>query len=162
MTLRTPALLLAAAFLSGLSSCKTMVSDPFAIGDAPVTYQLVSEIVDEETVEHSVKFRNIGQQIVSFDYTLADDPNVPHLDCLGPNSGLVENLYPGAEAVVKNPLKTSRGVHAVIGRVTAGKKSSEQLARAYKPSTLPPPGAASSGGALLPLPTLENLPSQGE
>lgn len=161
MTLRTSALLLAAVLISGLTSCKTMISDPVAIGDAPVTYQLVSEIVDEETLEYTVKFRNVGQQVASFDYTLADDPNVPHLDCLGPNSGLVENLYPGAEATVKNPLK-SRHVHVVLGRITYGKKSGEQLARAYKPSTLPPPSSASSGGALLPLPTLESLPSQGE
>lgn len=161
MPLRTPAILLFAALLSGLTSCKTMISDPVAIGDAPVTYRLVSEIIDEETLEYTIKFRNIGQQVASFDYTLADDASVPHLDCLGPNSGLVENLYPGAEATVKNTLK-SRDVHVVLGRLTYGKKSSEQLARAYKPSTLPAPGSASSGGALLPLPTLEGLPSQGE
>ncbi|HCN77593.1 MAG TPA: hypothetical protein DIT13_10430 [Verrucomicrobiales bacterium] len=159
---RFTSLILAAAILAGLSSCKTMTSDPVVIGDSPVTYRLVSEIVDEETLEHSVKFRNIGQQVVSFDYTLADDASVPHLDCLGPNSGLVENLYPGAEATVKNTLGKSRGVHVVLGRITAGKKSGEQLARVYKPSTLPPPMPASGSGGLLPLPTLDSASTSSE
>lgn len=74
---------------AALTSCKTVASRPVVIGDSPVAYQLVSEIVDEESLDHTIKFRNVGQQIVSFDYTIADDPNVPHVDCLGPNSGLV-------------------------------------------------------------------------
>ena len=140
-----------------LTSCKTVSSRPVVIGDSPVAYQLVSEIVDEESLEHTVKFRNIGQQVVSFDYTIVDDPNVPHVDCLGPNSGLVENLYPGAEAVVKNPLASKR-VTVNLGRFTVGKKTSEELARMYKPGTLTTPLAPA--GDLLP--TLEGVSPPSE
>jgi len=141
-----------------LASCKTITSERLVFADAPVSYQLVSEMVDEETIEHSVKFRNVGQQIVSFDYTIADEPGVPHMDCLGPNSGLVENLYPGAEAQVKNPVKSMKGVYVTLGRVTAGKRSSEQLAKQYKPGSLTP----SSSGAASPLPLLEAVNAPGE
>ena len=143
---------------AALTFCKTVASRPVVIGDSPVAYQLVSEIVDEESLEHTVKFRNVGQQIVSFDYTIADDPNVPHVDCLGPNSGLVENLYPGAEAVVKNPLASKR-VTVQIGRLTAGKKTSEELARVYKPGTLTAPAAAPATDLL---PTLEGVSPPSE
>jgi hypothetical protein len=147
--------LLAAA---ALSSCKTVASRPVVIGDSPVAYQLVSDIVDEDSLEYTVKFRNVGQQIVSFDYTIADDPNVPHVDCLGPNSGLVENLYPGAEAIVKNPLASKR-VSVQLGRLTVGKKTPEELARAYKPGTLTAPATAP---ALDLLPTLEGVSPPSE
>jgi hypothetical protein len=143
--------------VAALSSCKTVSSRPVVIGDSPVTYQLVSEIVDEAALEHTVKFRNIGQQVLSFDYTIVDDPNVPHVDCLGPNSGLVENLYPGAEAVVKNPLASKR-VAVNLGRLTAGKKSSEELARLYKPGTLVAPAAPAADL----LPTLEGVSPPSE
>ncbi len=152
-------------FILGLSawalvSCKTVTSERYAFSNEPVSYQLVSEMIDEETIEHSVKFRNLGQQVVSFDYTIADEPGIPHVDCLGPNSGLVENLYPGAEAQVKNPVKSMRGVYVSLGRVAVGKRTSEQLAKQYKPSTLLP--ASSSGGGSSPLPMLEavNAPSE--
>jgi len=144
---------------AALASCKTITSDRFAFPNAPVSYQLVSEMVDEETIDYTVKFRNLGQQVVSFDYTIADEPGVPHVDCLGPNSGLVENLYPGAEAQVKNPIKDMGGVYVSLGRVTTGKRTSEQLAKQYKPETLAP---ASGGGAASPLPTLESLNAPGE
>ncbi|TDU80830.1 hypothetical protein EI77_00128 [Prosthecobacter fusiformis] len=147
--------------LTVLSSCKTITTDPVLIGQSPITYQLVSDMVDEETIEYSVKFRNIGQQVVSFDYTIVDDLTVPHLDCLGPNSGLVENLYPGAEALVKNPMKSQRDAYVALGRLTYGKRTSEQLAMTYKPSTIQP-AASASGGGLLPLPKLESLSAVGE
>jgi len=134
--------------VAALSSCKTVSSRSVVIGDSPVAYQIVSEIVDEESLDHTVKFRNVGREIVSFDYTIVDDPNVPHVDCLGPNSGLVENLYPGAEAVVKNPLESKR-VLVTLGRLTQGKKTTEELARLYKPGTLTATVAA-PGGDLLP------------
>lgn len=142
-----------------LASCKTVTSDRFAFQNEPVSYQLVSDMVDEETIEHSVKFRNLGQQVVSFDYTIADEPGIPHVDCLGPNSGLVENLYPGAEAQVKNPIKSMRGVYVTLGKVSYGKRTSEQLAKQYKPSTLP---AAPSAGSALPMPVLEPVNVPGE
>lgn len=144
---------------AALVSCKTITSERLAFADAPVSYQLVSEMVDEETIEYSVKFRNVGQQVVSFDYTIADEPGVPHIDCLGPNSGLVENLYPGAEASVKNPVKSMSHVYVTLGKVTAGKRTSDQLAKQYKPSTLIP--ATSAGGAS-PLPLLESVNAPGE
>lgn len=142
-----------------LASCKTVTSDRFAFQNEPVSYQLVSDMVDEETIEHSVKFRNLGQQVVSFDYTIADEPGIPHVDCLGPNSGLVENLYPGAEAQVKNPIKSMRGVYVTLGKVSYGKRTSEQLAKQYKPGTLVP---ASSTGGGLPMPVLEPVNVPGE
>lgn len=134
--------------VAALSSCKTVSSRPVVIGDSPVAYQIVSEIVDEESLDHTIKFRNVGREIVSFDYTIVDDPNVPHVDCLGPNSGLVENLYPGVEAVVKNPLESKR-VLVTLGRLTQGKKSTEELARLYKPGTLTT-SVAAPGADLLP------------
>ena len=147
--------LLAAA---ALTSCKTVASRPVVIGDSPVAYQLVSEIVDEESLELSVKFSNVCPKIVSFDYTIAYAPNVPHVDCLGPNSGLVENLYPGAEAIVKNPL-ASKHVTVNLGRLTLGKKTSEELARVYKPGTLTAPAASPATDLL---PTLEGVSPPSE
>lgn len=142
-----------------LISCKTITSERLAFANAPVSYQLVSEMVDEETIEHSIKFRNLGQQVVSFDYTVADEPGVPHVDCLGPNSGLIENLYPGAEAEVKNPTASMKGVFLTLGRVTYGKRTGDELAKQYKPSTLVP---ASAGGGSSPLPVLEAVNAPGE
>ncbi|MEN3943356.1 hypothetical protein WJU23_18795 [Prosthecobacter sp. SYSU 5D2] len=143
--------------IGSLASCKTVSSQRFAFANEPVSYQLVSDMIDEETIEHTVKFRNLGNQVLSFDYTIGDEPGIPHIDCLGPNSGLIENLYPGAEAQVKNPVNSMRGVYVTMGRVTYGKKTSEQLAKQYKPSTLPPPG---TGPATLPV--LESLNMPGE
>lgn len=147
--------------VSALASCKTITSERLAFADAPVSYQLVSDVIDEETVEHTVKFRNLGQQVLSFDYTIGDEPGIPHVDCLGPNSGLIENLYPGAEAQVKNPVKSMRGVYVSLGRVTNGKRNSEELAKIYKPSTLAPVGGG-SGGSPSPLPILESVNLPGE
>ncbi|MBB5038842.1 hypothetical protein [Prosthecobacter dejongeii] len=142
-----------------LASCKTITSERLAFPNAPVSYQLVSDMVDEETIENTIKFRNLGQQIVSFDYTISDEPGIPHVDCLGPNSGLVENLYPGAEAKVKNPLDKN-GEFVTLGRVTYGKRSTEELAKQYKPSTLLP--ATSTSGGASPLPVLEAVNAPGE
>lgn len=142
-----------------LASCKTVTTERFAFANAPLSYQLVSEVVDEETIEHTVKFRNQGQQVVSFDYTIADEDGVPHVDCLGPNSGLVENLYPGAETEVKNPVDRMSHVYVTLGKVTYGKRSSEQLVKQYKPGTLVP---ASGGAGAAPLPVLEAVNAPGE
>lgn len=143
--------------LAVLTGCKTVESTRVVYQDAPVSYQFVSDVIDEETIEHSVKFRNIGTEIISFDYTITDDPAVPHIDCLGPNSGLVENLYPGAEVMVKNTQRSSdvvgivpsavaarnTGIQVVLGRLTYGKRTSDELARSYKPETVK---EESSGG----------------
>lgn len=152
-------LLLLGCAAAALASCKTITTERLAFANAPVSYQLVSEMVDEETIEHSLKFRNLGQQVVSFDYTIADEPGVPHVDCLGPNSGLVENLYPGAEAEVKNPIKSLKGVYVTLGRLTYGKRTGDELAKQYKPGTLVP---TSVGGGASPLPVLEAVNAPGE
>jgi len=136
------------------------VSSPRAtFPNAPVSYQTVSTTVDEETIEHTVKFRNVGSQVLSFDYTIADEPGVPHMDAEGPNSGLIENLYPGAEASVKNPTKSMKNAFVVMGRVTYGKRSSEQLAKQYKPSSVAANNASASGAAAA-LPLLEPVSVQ--
>lgn len=143
-------LLIALTGVLMLPACKSVESNRTFYTDTPVAYSFVSEVIDEETIEHSVKFRNVGKEIISFDYTITDDPTVPHIDCLGPNSGLVENLYPGAEVMVKNTRQPSQSVgivpgalptrgskiQVVLGRVTHGKKTSDELARVYKPETI--------------------------
>jgi hypothetical protein len=152
--LATSRILLGTLTLAALVSCKTVTSERVTFPNAPVSYQTVSDMVDEETIEHTLKFRNVGTQVLSFDYTISDEPGVPHLDAEGPNSGLVENLYPGAEASVKNPTKSRKNVYVVLGRVTYGKRSSEQLAKQYKPSSVAQ-GSASSASAVGALPLLE-------
>jgi hypothetical protein len=87
--------------------------------------------VDENSpLDYQVKFRNLGKEVLSFDYTIADKQDVPHLDRNGPNSGFVPNLYPGAEVAVPNPLKR-RNVFIVLGKVTYGKKSLADLQKLY-------------------------------
>lgn len=86
-----------------------------------------------------------------------DDGSVPHVDAGGPNSGLVENLYPGAEVSVKNTWGHDK-VTVHTGSMTYGKRSSEQLAKTYKPWTITPASttATAAAGALpLPLPELK-------
>lgn len=139
--------------LFALSSCTVIELGQKPVPNTPVTWRQVSEVVDEEVVIHSLKFRNVGSEVVSFDYTIVDVVGVPHVDSAGPNSGLVENLYPGAEIQVKNPLK-GKAKSVLMGRMTLGKRSSEQLAKTYKPWSITPAGAGAmpSGGGLLPLP----------
>lgn len=150
--------LLTALPLLILTSCSVMQSDQFALPGTSITWRAVNEVVDEEIVQHSVKFRNTGSQIVSFDYTIVDDSNVPHVDAGGPNSGLVENLYPGAEVSVKNTwAHDDVAIHA--GRITYGKRDSAQLAKTYKPWTVTPAtsstASATAGSPLLPLPEMK-------
>lgn len=137
--------------LLAITSCTVMETRQYNLTDAPVTWRGVSEVIDEEIVQYSVKFRNIGSQIVSFDYTLVDDSSVPHVDAAGPNSGLVENLYPGAEIEVKNTWK-HEDVTVQLGRVTYGKRTTEQLAKVYKPWQTTPAATSTGAGGLLPLP----------
>ena len=147
-------LLLTAITALSLASCKTFTSDRVTFPNTPVSYQTVSDMIDEETIEHTVKFRNMGIEIVSFDYTIADEVGVPHTDAEGPNSGLVENLYPGAEASVKNPTKSMDDLYVVLGKVTYGKRTSEQLAKQYKPSSVAVNSSPAAGAAMA-LPLLE-------
>lgn len=148
-------LLIAAAFT--LVSCKTISSERVIFPNTPVAYQLVSDMVDEETIDYTVKFRNVGNDIVSFDYTIADEAGVPHTDAEGPNSGVIENLYPGAEASVKNPTK-SKHAYIVLGRVTHGRKSADEITRLYRPNASRLAAAsADSASAAGALPLLEPL-----
>jgi hypothetical protein len=149
--------LLTALPLLLISSCTMMQSEPYALPGTPITWRAVNEVVDEEIVQHSVKFRNTGSQIVSFDYTIVDDGSVPHVDAGGPNSGLVENLYPGAEVSVKNTWGHDK-VTVHTGSMTYGKRSSEQLAKTYKPWTITPAtstATAAAGALPLPLPEMK-------
>lgn len=52
--------LLTALPLLLISSCTMMQSEPYALPGTPVTWRAVNEVVDEEIVQHSVKFRNTG------------------------------------------------------------------------------------------------------
>lgn len=149
MMKRLATLLLTASVF--LSSCTVMESKQVAVPHTPVTWRHVTEVVDEEVINHSIKFRNIGSEVVSFDYTIVDTAGVPHVDAAGPNSGLVENLYPGAETQIKNPLKGD-AEDVVLGRLTFGKRKSEDLAKSYKPWSITPASSMPSGGGLLPLP----------
>jgi hypothetical protein len=120
----------------GLASCSTEHGDsPLARKSistkAPIATWVWGKYVDENSpLDYQVKFRNVGNEVLSFDYTIADSPSVPHLDRNGPNSGFVPNLYPGAEVAVPNPLKR-RNVFVALGRVTYGKKSLADLQKAY-------------------------------
>lgn len=138
-----------------LVSCKTITSDRVTFPNAPVAYQLVSDLVDEETIDYSVKFRNVGNTIISFDYTIADEPGVPHTDGEGPNSGVIENLYPGAEASVKNPVKSMDNVYVVLGKVSFGRKAPDEITRLYRPNAAKTAAAASAANAAAALPLLE-------
>ncbi len=147
-------LLTLAAVSLALASCKTVTTQRVVFPNTPVAFQLVSDMVDEETLDYTVKFRNVGNQIVSFDYTIADEPDVPHTDAEGPNSGVIENLYPGAEASVKNPTK-SQDAYIVLGRVTHGRKSGDEINRMYRPTVARTAAAASAASAVGALPLLE-------
>ncbi len=149
---------LAAASLL-LISCKTVTTERVVFPHAPVAYQFVSEIIDEETLDHTVKFRNVGTSIISFDYTISDEPGVPHTDAEGPNSGVVENLYPGAEASVKNTMK-SQHAFIVLGKVTHGRKSADELTRLYRPNAARTAAASASTFGAAALPMLEPVTAQ--
>lgn len=152
---------LAAAILVSGTSCQTYKTRKVVFKNHPIALYVISEVVDEETLEYSVKFRNVGREVVSFDYTIADEEGVPHVDAEGPNSGLVENLYPGAEVKVKNPNETM-SVYVTLGKVTYGKRPQEEIKGIYNPASLVPselPGMPVDGG-LIPLPGGPN-PSVG-
>jgi len=102
----------------------------------PIAVSLFGKYIDEDTpIDYVLRFRNAGRQLVSFDYTVADQRGVPHVDRDGPNSGLVSNLYPGATVEVANPLKRKR-VWVMLGTVTYGKKTADELEAIYRPGAL--------------------------
>ncbi len=124
----TTILLLTALF----TGCQSLYTKRVNFKNHPLAIRVKDTVVDEETIEYSVVFRNVGREIMSFDYTIADEPNVPHIDSQGPNSGLIENLYPGAEVEVDNPANTL-AVWVTIGAVTYGKKPTTKLQQIYQP-----------------------------
>jgi hypothetical protein len=133
-------LLLLAAVMPAVTSCQTYSTRRVEFKNHPIALYVVNKLSeDEETLDYTVKFRNIGREIVSFDYTLADEPGVPHVDSLGPRSGLVENLYPGDEVEVPNPTKRMT-IWGTLGTVTYGKRTKDDLAAIYKPDDYRPPG----------------------
>jgi hypothetical protein len=116
----------------GISACTTMQSKRIVFEKHPIALRVVSTVVDEEKIVYTIKFRNVGREIVSFDYTIADEAGVPHVDKFGPNSGFVEKLYPGAEVQVPNPME-KMAVFVTLGTVTYGKRTSEELDHVYHP-----------------------------
>jgi len=125
-----------AALLSlSLTSCEVYSTKRVEFKNHPVALYVVSKVIDEEKVEYSVKFRNVGKEVMSFDYTISDEAGVPHVDAEGPNSGLVENLYPGAEVEVPNPMNRMT-VWATLGTVTYGRQTKPQIGAIYKPGNI--------------------------
>lgn len=123
----------------------------------PIALRVVSTVIDEERLEYSLKFRNVGREVLSLEYTVADEPGVPHVDKFGPNSGLIENLYPGAEVEVPNPMK-SMAVYVTLGTVTYGKKSKEEVERIYAPDKYAPGlGGVGTGDGVFPIDDLSGL-----
>lgn len=156
----SPCLLLLAG-VAMLASCETYSTRRVVFKNHPIALYVVSKVSeDEETLDYTVKFRNVGREILTFDYTISDEPGVPHVDALGPRSGLVENLYPGDEVEVPNPTKRM-AVWATLGAVTYGKRSKEDLAAIYKPDEYRPPGVEAGGAEtslVPPLPAPAPLP----
>lgn len=110
----------AAVALSACVSTSTPVVSRYP--DQPIFAWVESKYVDDDSPpQYTLRFRNTGSQIVSFDYTVADQLGVPHIDRDGPNSGFVGNHYPGAEVEVPNPLKKQR-VYVTLGTLRYGKK----------------------------------------
>lgn len=144
-----PSTLAALAFFGALVSCHTVESKRMQFPEQPIAVKVINKVIDEDTLEYGIKFRNTGNDVVSFDYTISDEPGVPHVDADGPNSGLIENLYPGAEIEVKNTLNRM-AVFVTHGRVTHGKKTSSELLAIYRPNAAP----AALGGAFDALPGL--------
>lgn len=107
-----------------ISSCSTTPAPVVSrYPNQPIAVQVASKYVDDDSPpEYTIRFRNLGPQIVSFDYTIADQPGVPHIDRDGPNSGFIGNHYPGAEVEIPNPLKRSR-VWVTLGTISYGKKA---------------------------------------
>ena len=126
-----------------ISSCTTIQTKRIVFENHPIALRVVNTVVDEETIEYTIKFRNVGRDIVSFDYTVSDEEGVPHVDKFGPNSGFVDKLYPGAEIEVPNPMKRM-AVFVTLGAVTYGKRSSVELDQIYHPDKF-----LGEGGSLL-------------
>ena len=136
---------LVSAVLCGACSSQqgnSLLSRKTPVPNQPITTWVWGKYIDENSpLEYYVKFRNTGNRVISFDYTIGDKPNVIHVDRDGPNSGFIPNLYPGAEAAIPNPWKRWE-VWARVGKVTYGKRTNAELAPIY-PSVAAEPGGPS-------------------
>ena len=126
-------LLGALALMPLLTSCGHLFVKRVVFEKHPIAVKVSSEVADdEESLDHILRFRNVGREVLSFDYTVSDEVGVPHVDQFGPNSGLVKNLYPGAEVEMPNP-NNLKAVHVTLGTVTYGKKDENILRNMYDP-----------------------------
>ena len=147
------ALLLAVAFAA--AGCETKYNQRIsrnqqAYKKHPIAVRVHSKYIDEDSpMEYTLRFRNAGSEIVSFDYTVADQNGVPHVDREGPNSGMVKNLYPGATLEVPNPLKLKR-VFVTLGTVSYGKKTETEIDAIFRPKTSLAGPASTGSGDLMP------------
>ncbi len=112
------------------AGCTTISTKRVVFDRHPIGVQVINTVVDEEEIVYTVKLRNVGRDIMSFDYTISDEPGIPHVDQFGPNSGLIRNLYPGEEREIENPFNRM-AVHVTLGNVTYGKKLDEELEAIY-------------------------------
>lgn len=112
------------------AGCTTISTKRVVFDRHPIGVQVVNTVVDEEVIIYTVKLRNVGRDIMSFDYTISDEPGIPHVDQFGPNSGLIRNLYPGEEREIENPFNRM-AVHVTLGNVTYGKKLDGELEAVY-------------------------------
>jgi hypothetical protein len=147
------------SFSLAMVSCETYRTRKVVFKNHPIALYVISELVDEETIDYSVKFRNVGREVLSFDYTIADEAGVPHVDAEGPNSGVIENLYPGAEVKVENPTDSMK-VFVTLGKVTYGKRPAAEIKGIYSPSQFEVmegmSGAGTVDAGLIPLPSGPN------
>ncbi len=134
-------LLLCAVVSASFSACVVRDNQPTSrnlrvFKQHPISVRIHSKVIDEDSpVEYTIRFRNVGRQVASFDYTVSDQKGVPHVDRDGPDSGFIPNLYPGAEVEVVNPKKIKR-VWVTLGTISYGRKSNPELEAIYRPSTV--------------------------
>ena len=132
-----------------LTSCGHFYVKRVVFEKHPVAVKVSSEVSDdEESLDHILRFRNVGREVLSFDYTVSDEVGVPHVDQFGPNSGLVKNLYPGAEIEMPNP-SNLKALHVTLGTVTYGKKDENILRNIYDPKKAYEQATEPSGDLLL-------------
>lgn len=116
--------LIAVLAIASLSAC--VHNDPHA-------RNVVRTKLRNEDGKLVVLFRNVGRQVVSFDYTIADQANIPHVDSEGKNSGLIMNLYPGEERPTQDYPMQKSVIWPKIGTLTYGRRSFEDLEKLYRP-----------------------------
>lgn len=129
---RLAAIVLTLSLVGAYAGCQSLYVKRVKFENHPIAVRILSKVVDEETIDYTVVFRNVGREVVSFDYTIADEPGVPHIDSQGPNSGLIENLYPGAEVEVENPTK-KMAVWITLGEVVYGKRDKGMIQQVFTP-----------------------------